>query len=151
MKNISHILLLSCLTTMLSACGGGGDTATGTGGAPVITGKCQISQVQPSMTTGTLSKSNGKLSTNFNLNLAEATSIDITSNFENTDADDWIEAPNYISNLGKGSHSMVLNYDLNSTKKDVADRFNKLNITVTLPENEACVANVPVNITLNPG
>lgn len=148
MNKFNRNLITLTAITLLAACGGGGDTTTGTGGAPTLSKQCSVSQIQPSVASGTLSKSSDKLSVNFNLNLVENLAIDIYSNVENSAADDWIEAPYYIKTLAKGNHAITMDYDLNSPKKTAGDRYTKLNITVRLPGNKACVGNLPVNITL---
>lgn len=148
MKKFGTLITTIATATLLTSCGGGSNTTTGSGGAPELSKQCTVSQIQPSVTSGTLSKNSDALSVNFNLNLAENLAIDIYSNIENSAADDWIEAPYYITTLAKGNHAITMNYDLNSPKKTAGDRYTKLNITVRLPENKACVANMPVNITL---
>jgi len=145
-------LLTASSIVLLTACGGGGSgSTTGTGGAPSLTNKCQISAVQVSSgDTATLSKANSTLSVSINLRLTEALPVRFSTNFESVGADDWIEGLPLNRNFPAGNNAVTLRYDLDSTSKSVADRYTKLSITSNLPNNEACVANKAVNITLNP-
>jgi hypothetical protein len=142
----------ACSLALLTACGGGSSgTTTGTGGAPSLSNKCQISGVQVSSgDTATLSKASSALNVTLNLNLSQALTVRFTSNFESAGADDWIEAVPLNRSYTAGDNSVTINYDLNSPSKSIADRYTKLNVTALLPDNEACVANKAVNITLNP-
>jgi len=154
MKKVHHkaqfLAVTASLTCLLSACGGG-DTTTGSGGAPKLTDKCSISNINISGgTSAVLSKSSSSLKASFTLNLKEASAITITSNFESRAADDWIEAFPYAKSLAAGNNSVTLQYDLNSPKKSTADSYTKLNITAKFADNTACVANIATNITLNP-
>ena len=149
MKKLALFSIISLL--MLTACGGGSDTTSGSGGAPELSDKCSIANVMPSSgTTATLTKSSSTLTTSMQITLQEATDLEITSNFENKDGNDWVEAYPFKQALGVGTHSITLRYDLNSPEKSVGDRYTKLHITAKLPDNKACVANLAVNITLNP-
>lgn len=139
------------LVLAISACGGGSDTTTGSGGAPIVSNKCSITDLTLSSgTTATLSKSNDRLTAAFTLVMNESSTIETSSNFENANADDWIEGVPIIDSLSVGSHNMEIVFDLNSPSKSTADRYTKLSLTVNLPDNEACIASETVNITLNP-
>ncbi len=143
---------MGILDSLLAAAGcGGGETTTGGAGAPLLTSKCSINDLSVSSgTQASLTKSSSQLSVNLNLVLQGPNNIDITTNFENAGADDWIEGYPYVQDLGGGNHAITLTYDLNSPKKNSADRYTKLSVTARMPGNEACIANLPVNITLNP-
>lgn len=139
---------LSLSVGLLSACGGGG---TESGGAPTISAKCNVSSVQVSSgSSATLSKAADSLSVDFSLDLQENVSITTSSNFENNNADDWIEGVPINRALAAGNHAIRIVYDLNSPKKTTADRYTKLSISVLLPNNESCVSNQTVNISLIP-
>lgn len=146
MKKYSIHSILSAFTILcLSACGGGYSGSS----APTASNKCSIGNVSISSgASAELSKSANTLSTNFVLNLSESNVVEIISSFENINANDWIEALPYKQTLQAGNQNIALQYDLNSPKKNVADRYTKLNITVVLPNNEACVVNQAVNILL---
>lgn len=152
LKTTALTLLTASSLTLLSACGGGsGGTSTGTGGAPTLSSKCQITGIQVSSgDAATLSKASDQLSVSLNLSLSEALAVGFSSNFESAGADDWIEAIPINRNYPTGANSVTINYDLNSPSKNVADRYTKLSITANLPNNEACIANKAVSITLNP-
>ncbi len=153
MHNMKKSLMRIALTGLVSSmvgCGGGG-TTTGSGGAPTLTDRCSITAVTLSSgTTATLSKSSSALSANLSLTLTEATSVDVTSNFENVTADDWIEGIPVRQSLAAGNNTITVSYDLNSPSKSITDVYSKFNATVKLPENTACVVNRAVNITLTP-
>lgn len=149
--NYLKLFSIGLLSSSLYACGGGGDTTTGSGGAPVMSNKCSISELMPSSgTQATLSKSVDQLTATFMLTMNEISNIETSSNFENSNADDWIEGVPINDNLSVGNHAMEVVYDLNSPSKSTADLYTKLSVTVNLPNNEACVATQTVNITLTP-
>lgn len=149
--NLLNLLSVFIISISLNACGGGGDTITGSGGAPLVSNKCSISDLMPSSgMTASLSKSTDQLTATFRLIMNESSSIETSANFENAGADDWIEGVPIIDTLSTGDYNMQVIFDLNSPSKSTADLYTKLSITVNLPGNEACVANETVNITLNP-
>lgn len=82
--------------------------------------------------------------------MLENSSIETSANFENATADDWIEGVPVNNTLSVGAHNMMITFDLNSPSKSTADLYTKLSLTISLPGNEACVANQTVNITLTP-
>ncbi|MBX2869049.1 MAG: hypothetical protein KTR18_10255 [Acidiferrobacterales bacterium] len=150
MENRYRIGILAIFLVM-TGCGGGGETTTGGAGAPLLTSKCTINNLTVSSgTEASLNKATSQLSVDLTLTLQSASNVDITTNFENASADDWIEGYPFIQDLGGGDHAIALTFDLNSPEKNSADRYTKLSVTARLPGNEACVANLPVNITLNP-
>ena len=139
------------ITFVLTACGGGGDTTTGGAGAPLLTNKCEIQNMSISSgNIATLNKSSDQLSTNLILRLQQPLMVDITTNFESSAADDWIEGYPYQQSLQAGDHMITLTYDLQSPQKKTGDRYTKLSVTARLPNDEACVANMPVSILLEP-
>lgn len=145
--------LVTALTGVfgLTACGGGGGTTAGGAGAPALSSKCAITNLNVSSgTQATLTKSESSLSTSMTITMQQKLMVDITTNFESAAADDWIEGYPFIKELGQGGNPITLTYDLNSPRKNSGDRYTKLSVTARLPGNEACVANLPVNILLNP-
>jgi predicted small secreted protein len=145
------LLILSVIASLFLAACGGGDTTTGAGGAPRLSNLCSIDNLNLSSgTSATLSKSSSELTASFTLNLTESLAISTTSNLESVKADDWIEAYPFAKSFSAGSHNITLSYDLNSPKKTGSDRYTKLNVTVLLPGDAACVANIATNINLNP-
>jgi len=146
-KQVFTGALITLLSIGLTACGGGSSSS----GAPTASNKCSINNVAISSgTNGTLSKASSSLNTSFQLVLTEPLAIQIISNFENVAANDWIEAFPFQRSFAAGTHNVSLNYDLNSPSRTTSDIYSKLNITASLPNNEACVFNQVTNITLNP-
>jgi len=134
---------------MISGCGGGGSDS-GAGGRN-FSNKCTLSNpVVSSGTTATLSKASSQLSVMMTLRLEQAQEVKVLTNFESAGADDWIEGFPFRGNMNKGNNKFTLNYDLKSPKKKVSDRYTKLTVIAELPNNEACVTTLPVNILLNP-
>ena len=146
-------ILTAALATIfgLTACGGGDGTTAGGAGAPSLSSKCAITNLNVSSgSQATLTKSESSLSTSMTITMQQKLMVDITTNFESAAADDWIEGYPFVQELGAGNNPITLNYDLNSPSKSSGDRYTKLSVTARLPGNEACVANLPVNILLNP-
>jgi len=138
------------LAILLAGCGGGGSDSGG-GGARKFSGLCELSDLSVSPgTSATLSKANGSLSAAATLTLRAAAPVRITSNFEAVGADDWIEGYPVNQSLSAGGNRISISFDLRSPMKSVADRYTKLTIIADLPNDEACLATLPVNITLNP-
>ena len=150
-SKLQQLLILVSVTATMSACGGGNNTTTGSGGAPTVSNKCSISGLTLSSgTNATLSKSSDQLTGVFTLIMNENSTIETSANLENAGADDWIEGVPINDNLSVGTHDLTVIFDLNSPSKSTADLYTKLALTVNLPNNEACVANQTINITLNP-
>lgn len=136
---------------MLAACGGGGNTTGGGAGSPTVSNKCAINNLSLSSgTQASLNKSSDSLSASMNITMQETLMVDISTNFESSAADDWIEGYPYVEMLSAGNNSVTLVYDLNSPRKQTSDRYTKLTVLARLPGNEACVTNIPVNILLDP-
>ncbi len=147
MKSLAIVLS----TLILAACGGGGNTTGGGAGSPAVSNKCTINNLSLSSgTEASLTKAGDSLSASMNIVMRETLMVDVSTNFESSAADDWIEGYPYVEMLSAGNNPVTLVYDLNSPRKQTSDRYTKLTVLARLPGNEACVTNIPVNILLNP-
>jgi hypothetical protein len=143
----NNLISVMVLTLLAVGCGGGADSGAGSRN---FSNKCTLSNpmVSPG-TTATLSKSTGRLSVAMTLMMDEAQPVKVLTNFESAGADDWIEGIPFQRNMNQGSNQFTLGYDLNSPSKTVNDRYTKLTVIAELPNKEACVTTLPVNILLN--